>query len=187
MLSPEGRCKTLDAAADGYVRAEACGVFILAPVLTHKEHKQLPGPASSSFLALLVGAAVNQDGRSSSLTAPNGPAQQQVIREALAGHTLVHTFGEPPDHTSHFSPSDVVSLSLHGTGTPLGDPVEIGAAAAVLLAGDALEGSIGKVHGRVRKTPLALMSSKSWMGHAEPAAGEEGSGSSRTSRKLRGS
>ena len=72
MLSPDGRCKTLDASADGYVRAEACSMALL-----------LPASNPSDCIALLVGTAVNQDGRSSSLTAPNGPAQQRVMREAL--------------------------------------------------------------------------------------------------------
>ena len=88
MLSPEGRCKTLDASADGYLRAEGCGALMLRPWWL------FPGPSlgagsatgsrSVSPLALLSGAAVNQDGRSSSLTAPNGPAQQAVTRGALA-------------------------------------------------------------------------------------------------------
>ncbi len=77
MLSPEGRCKTLDASADGYVRAEAVGMMVLAAQGAAQALGRHP-------LALLHGAAVNQDGRSSSLTAPNGPAQQ-VGAAALAG------------------------------------------------------------------------------------------------------
>ena len=92
MLSPEGRCKTLDASADGYVRAEACGTFVLSTATA----------TSSHLIALLSGTAVNQDGRSSSLTAPNGPAQQVVIRAALADGGL--------------SPAAMTALSMHGTG-----------------------------------------------------------------------
>jgi acyl transferase domain-containing protein len=82
MLAADGRCKTLDASADGYVRAEAAGASMLALLpqasLSGGEGGQ---PAA---LAILGGSAINQDGRSSSLTAPNGPAQQEVIRAALA-------------------------------------------------------------------------------------------------------
>jgi acyl transferase domain-containing protein len=69
MLTFDGRCKTFDAAADGYVRAEDCVVFILEAIM---------GGLSDSFTAIVQGSAVNQDGRSSSLTAPNGPSQQQA-------------------------------------------------------------------------------------------------------------
>ncbi len=141
MLSPEGRCKTLDAAADGYVRGEAVGVFVLGAYASGgAEAGTLP-------LAWIAGAAVNQDGRSSSLTAPNGPAQQAVLREALASANL--------------APELVASLQMHGTGTPLGDPIEVGAIAAVFA-------------GSGRQRPLTLMASKSWVGHAEPAAGVQG-------------
>ncbi len=139
MLAPDGRCKTLDAAADGYVRAEAVGVMVLQALRSG-------GDSSSAPLALLAGSAVNQDGRSSGLTAPNGPAQQEVVRSALAAAGL--------------SAADVSTLQLHGTGTGLGDPIEVGALAAV-FAGS-------------RSTPLTLTTSKSSLGHAEPAAGVVG-------------
>ena len=90
------RCKTLDASADGYVRAEAVGCAILVPASAVPEG-MLPG------LVLLSGSAVNQDGRSSSLTAPNGPSQQGVIRQALQGSPL--------------EPHQIQALQLHGTGT----------------------------------------------------------------------
>jgi acyl transferase domain-containing protein len=104
MLSPEGRCKTLDAAADGYVRAEAVGVMVLEMLGNingglNTSHRQV--------LAMLSGSAVNQDGRSSSLTAPNGPAQQSVMRTAMSDGQL--------------KPDSIAGLSLHGTGTPLGE------------------------------------------------------------------
>jgi acyl transferase domain-containing protein len=99
MLSPEGRCKTLDAAADGYVRAEAVGMLLLQHTNNSCQGMQM--------LAVIAGCAVNQDGRSSSLTAPNGPAQQEVLRAALADGGL--------------TPADITGLSMHGTGTPLGE------------------------------------------------------------------
>ena len=165
MLSPEGRCKTLDASADGYVRAEACGTFFLSTA-NLRDSKDHIGHASPPFLAILSGSAVNQDGRSSSLTAPNGPAQQQVIRQALQGIGSAISGETRGQYSASMSPSEVTSLSLHGTGTPLGDPIELGAAAAVLRAGGDGDGS------RAGRTPITLMSSKSWFGHAEPASGE---------------
>jgi acyl transferase domain-containing protein len=137
MLTPDGRCKTLSAAADGYARAEAVGTLLL----------RAGGVRAADCLALVAGSAVNQDGRSSSLTAPNGPAQQEVVRAALQAGGL--------------SAAQLSALQMHGTGTALGDPIEIGAAAAVL----ADEG---------RAAPLTLMASKSWLGHAEPGAGMAG-------------
>ena len=80
MLAADGRCKTLDASADGYVRAEAVGT-ILMRVLSNFEAKSLADENMPH--AVILGSAVNQDGRSSSLTAPNGPAQQGLIRAAL--------------------------------------------------------------------------------------------------------
>lgn len=93
MLAPDGRCKTLDSAADGYVRGEAYASAMLE--LTQD-------CTASTVVACILGSAVNQDGRSSSLTAPNGPAQQGVIRQALLGSAL--------------QPCDVGILQMHGTG-----------------------------------------------------------------------
>lgn len=95
MLSPEGRCKVLDATADGYVRGEACHMLLVTSFVTASaEH--------SGVSAMILGSAVNQDGRSSSLTAPNGPAQQDVIQAAVAEASVT---GAALD-----------MLSLHGTG-----------------------------------------------------------------------
>ena len=160
MLSPEGRCKTLDASADGYGRAEGCGVILLVPMLGEKNHRRktrdnhsMAQNSGTNPIAVLSGSAVNQDGRSSSLTAPNGPAQQQVFRQALKAAGV--------------EPGAIAALQMHGTGTPLGDPIEVGAAAAVLTT--------GKVSSRgatVREAlPFTLQSSKSSSGHAEPASG----------------
>jgi acyl transferase domain-containing protein len=100
MLSPEGRCKTLDASADGYVRAEAVGAIMIEAWSSSSSRD------AQHVLALVAGSSVNQDGRSSSLTAPNGPAQQEVLRAALTDAGL--------------TPAYMSGLSMHGTGTPLG-------------------------------------------------------------------
>jgi 3-oxoacyl-(acyl-carrier-protein) synthase len=140
MLALDGRCKTLSAAADGYARADACGAMLVLPAAA------APG---CTALAVVAGSAVNQDGRSSTLTAPNGPAQQEVIRAALRSGGL--------------AAASVAGLQLHGTGTGLGDPIEVGAAAASLVEGRPAAAG-----------PVALMASKSWTGHAEAGAGVVG-------------
>eukprot|EP00889_Picochlorum_renovo_P002070 jgi/Picre1/29100/NNA_004493.t1 len=137
MLTYDGRCKTLNATADGYVRAEAIGSILL-----------YSGDIKiSDCSGFICGSFVNQDGRSSALTAPNGPAQSTVIQSAMG--------------LAGMSYEEISALQMHGTGTALGDPIEIGAANTSLS-------------GSARTKPLALMSSKSWMGHAEPAAGLAG-------------
>ena len=78
MMAPDGRCKTFDAAADGFVRGEGCGVVVLKRLARRRS------PTATASLAVIRGSAVNQDGASSGLTAPNGPAQEAVVREALA-------------------------------------------------------------------------------------------------------
>lgn len=106
MLALDGRCKTLDAAADGYVRGEAVA-GVMMHTFSSDSNSSSTELAPSWAVAVLLGSAVNQDGRSSSLTAPNGPAQQAVIRSALTDAGL--------------QPGEVVNLSMHGTGTPLGE------------------------------------------------------------------
>jgi len=103
MLSPRGRCSTFDAAADGYVRSEGCGVVVLKRL----EDAERDGDA---ILAVIRGSAINQDGASNGLTAPSVPAQAALIRSALADAKL--------------RPADVDYIEAHGTGTQLGDPVE---------------------------------------------------------------
>ncbi|HEU4625135.1 MAG TPA: beta-ketoacyl synthase N-terminal-like domain-containing protein [Steroidobacteraceae bacterium] len=114
MLSPDGKCRTFDAGANGYVRGE--GVALIA--LKRLTDAQAAG---DRVLAVIRGSAVNQDGRSTGLTVPNGPAQSAVIQSALADAQL--------------EPRDVKYVEAHGTGTPLGDPIEVQALAASLGAG----------------------------------------------------
>ncbi|HJV97059.1 MAG TPA: polyketide synthase, partial [Albitalea sp.] len=118
MMAPDGACKTFDAAADGFVRAEGCAVIAL---------KRLADAlaAGDPVLAVIRGSAVNSDGRSSGLTVPNGPAQQAVIRSALASAEL--------------KPADIDYVEAHGTGTSLGDPIEVEALGAVMREGRAPE------------------------------------------------
>ncbi len=141
MMAPDGRCKTFDAAADGYVRSEGCGVIVL---------KRLSDAIAERdrVLAVVRGSAVNQDGRSSGFTAPNEIAQEKVIRQALRAAGL--------------KPSDVQYLEAHGTGTSLGDPIEVQAAAT----------AYGE--GRAADAPLKLGSVKTNIGHLEAAAGIAG-------------
>ncbi len=140
MLASDGRCKTFDASADGYGRSEGCGVVVL---------KRLSDAvaAKDNILALIRGSAVNQDGRSNGLTAPNMRAQTKVIQEALANAGV--------------APQALQYIEAHGTGTPLGDPIEIEALKAVLgPKQDGHECVLGAV--------------KANIGHAEAAAGIAG-------------
>lgn len=140
MLSPDGQCKTFDAAADGYVRSEGCGVVVLKRL----EDAQRDG---DRVLAVVRGTAVNQDGASSGVTVPNGPAQQALLRQALASARL--------------APSDIDYVEAHGTGTPLGDPIELEALSQVFTD-------------RGESAPLILGSVKTNLGHLEAAAGVAG-------------
>ena len=112
-MARDGRCKTFDAAADGYVRGEGCGVVVL--------RRLRDCSAADRMLAVVRGSAINQDGRSGGLTAPNGPAQEAVIRAALASAAV--------------APAQIAYVEAHGTGTPLGDPIEVQALGAVLSEG----------------------------------------------------
>ncbi|WP_017598908.1 type I polyketide synthase, partial [Nocardiopsis lucentensis] len=138
MLAPDGRCKTFSADADGFGRAEGCGVVVLKRLSdAHADGDRI--------LAVLRGSAVNQDGASTGLTAPSGRAQEAVIAAALADAGV--------------GGADIDYLEAHGTGTSLGDPIEVEAAWNVL--------------GRDRDPdrPLLMGSVKSNIGHAESASG----------------
>ncbi|UXA15917.1 SDR family NAD(P)-dependent oxidoreductase [Mycobacterium sp. SMC-4] len=140
MLAPDGTCKTFDEGANGYVRSEGCGVVVLKRL----SDAQRDG---DRVLAVVRGSAVNQDGASSGQTVPNGPAQQVLMRRAL--------------EVSRLSPSDVDYIEAHGTGTALGDPIEL----------DALNEVYGE---RAGSAPLVLGSVKTNLGHLESAAGVTG-------------
>ena len=141
MLSPDGQCKTFDASANGYVRGEGCGIVVL---------KRLSEAEADGdrIWAVIRGAAVNHGGASTGLTVPNTPALEEVIETALSDA------GIPP--------SDVDYLEAHGTGTTVGDPIEINAVANVY----------GK--GRSSDRPLLIGSVKTNVGHLESAAGVAG-------------
>ncbi|MEM7675288.1 MAG: type I polyketide synthase, partial [Myxococcota bacterium] len=136
MLAPGGRCRTFDANADGYVRGEGCVVLAI---------KRLDDAvaANDEILAVIRGSAINHDGRSSGITVPNGKAQQAVIHDAL--------------RDADVEAKEVTYLEAHGTGTPLGDPIEVDA--------------IGSVFAGARSRPLYLGSLKTNFGHLEGAAG----------------
>ncbi|HEX2254149.1 MAG TPA: condensation domain-containing protein [Thermoanaerobaculia bacterium] len=111
MLSPDGRCKTFDAAANGYVRGEGAGMVVLKPLSAARRD-------GDRVRALILGTASNQDGRTQGITVPSGTAQQALMHEAF--------------RRAGVSPGRVRYMEAHGTGTPVGDPIEAGALAAVL-------------------------------------------------------
>ncbi|ORA77927.1 type I polyketide synthase [Mycobacterium malmoense] len=141
-LSPTGRCKTFDALADGFVRSEGCGVVVL---------KRLADATRDGdrVLAVVRGSAINQDGRSNGMTAPNAAAQRDVITTAL--------------RLADAAADSVNYIETHGTGTILGDPIEF----------EALAATYGHVKGQ-SEGGCALGSVKTNLGHLEAAAGITG-------------
>jgi acyl transferase domain-containing protein len=141
MLSADGRCKTFDAAADGYSRGEGAGIVVL-----ERLSDALAG--GKRVLAVVLGSAMNQDGRSSGLTVPNGVSQESLIRDAL--------------RDARVSAPDVDYVEAHGTGTSLGDPIEMHSLRSVFA------------DGRTPERPLVVGSVKTNFGHLEGAAGIAG-------------
>ena len=141
MLAPDGRCKTFDRSANGIARGEGCGMVTL---------KRLAEAVADDdrVLAVIYGSAINQDGRSTRFSAPNGHAQQAVIQRAL--------------DNAHVSPSQISLIEAHGTGTSLGDPIEF----------EALKAAVGEP--RQEGERCALGSVKTNIGHLEAAAGIAG-------------
>jgi len=141
MICADGQCKTFDISADGFGRGEGCGMVLLKRL----SDAQADG---DQILAVIRGSAVNQDGPSSGLTVPNGQSQQRLIKQALA--------------QAKVKPSEISYLEAHGTGTSLGDPIEVNAAVAVLG------------EDRSPESPLWMASVKTNIGHLEAAAGVSG-------------
>ena len=141
MLSPDGQCKAFDASANGFVRGEGCGVVVL---------KRLSDARADGdpIWGIILGTAINQDGASAGLTVPSAEAQVKVIDEALV--------------QAGIAPSEVDYLEAHGTGTEVGDPIELNSAAE----------AYGK--GRAPDHPLLVGSIKTNVGHLEPTAGVAG-------------
>lgn len=141
MLSPDGQCRSFDAAANGFVRAEGAGMVVLKRLREAERD-------GDRIWAVILGSATNHDGRTSGLTVPHGPAQQALIQQAL--------------EASRLTPDAVGYLEAHGTGTALGDPIEVNALGAVFG------------HSHRPDQPLLLGSVKSNIGHLEAAAGIAG-------------
>lgn len=141
MLAPDGRCKTFDQAADGYVRSEGCAVVVLKRLQDAIEE-------GDRILAVVRGSAVNHDGRSAGLTAPSSRAQSALLREAY--------------RNAGVAVEEVGMIEAHGTGTSLGDPIEMEA--------------LGEVFGSrsPQVSPIAVGSVKTNLGHTEAASGMAG-------------
>ncbi|MCA0354201.1 MAG: type I polyketide synthase [Chloroflexi bacterium] len=141
MMAADGRCKTFDSRANGFVRSEGCGIVALKRLSDAQA-------AGDPILAVIRGSAVNQDGHSAGMTAPNGQAQKALIRQAL--------------QNAGISPDAISYVETHGSGTALGDPIEVEALASVI--------------GRPRPdgSPCILGAVKTNIGHLETAAGMAG-------------
>mmetsp|Transcript_17589 Transcript_17589/g.25676 ORF Transcript_17589/g.25676 Transcript_17589/m.25676 type:complete len:162 (+) Transcript_17589:652-1137(+) len=143
MLSTSGHCHTWDASADGYLRGEGCGAIVL---------EAFDESSSKDVYASFFGTIVMSDGKSASITAPHGLAQERVIQQAL--------------RVSNIKPDEVDYIEAHGTGTALGDPIEIEALAGVFAS------SMNNSSSSSRS--LMVGSVKSNIGHLEMAAGMAG-------------
>lgn len=141
MLSARGFCSSFDASADGYVRAEGCGIVLLKRLSDAEK-------AGDNILAIIKGSAVNQDGKSAGLTVPREEAQTALIEAALKNAGI--------------SPADIDYIEAHGSGTPLGDPIEIAALTSIFK------------HAKSIDNPLLVGSVKTNVGHMEASAGIAG-------------
>lgn len=139
MLSPTGRCHAFDARADGYVRAEGGGVVLLKPL-------DQALASGDPIRGVILGTAVNSDGRTTGISLPSPHAQAELLRKAYA--------------TAGVQPEAISFIECHGTGTQAGDPIELGA--------------LGEVIGQERSTPLPVGSVKTNIGHLETASGMAG-------------
>ncbi len=139
MLSRRGRCSPFDARADGYVRAEGGGVVVLKPMAAALAD-------GDDIRAVIRGTGMNSDGRTNGFSLPNPQAQAALLRQVYRGFDV--------------DPNDLCYFEAHGTGTPVGDPIEARA--------------IGEALGRHRSRPLPIGSVKSNIGHLEPASGIAG-------------
>lgn len=137
-ISKDGRCKSFDAAADGFGRGEGCGLIILKRLKDAVED-------NDNILAVILSSAVGHDGRSNGMTAPNGLAQEKVMQEAL--------------QESGLTIDDIDYIEAHGTGTPLGDPIEVEA--------------INSIY-KNKKNKLVIGTVKTNFGHLEAASGIAG-------------
>ena len=146
MMADDGKCKTFDASADGYVRGEGCGVVILKPL----EKAIADG---NEVLAVIEGSAMNQDGRSNGLTAPSGKAQQRVVQTAW--------------QNAQVDPNQISYIEAHGTGTALGDPIELNSLGELFAQN--LERKSNK-----QSSVCWVGSAKTNLGHLEAAAGMGG-------------
>ena len=139
MLSPQGLCRAFDASADGYVRAEGAVAFVIGAL-------DIAQAQGDRVRGVVVGSAVNSDGRAGGLSVPNGARQAALMRRVYGAAGV--------------GPDDLAFIEAHGTGTAVGDPIEARA--------------IGEALGAGRATPLPVGSVKSNLGHMEPASGLAG-------------
>ena len=147
MLSQDGKCRVFDSNANGYVRGEGCGMVLLMPILrARKEGKRI--------LAVIKSTATNHNGASATLTSPSNLAQRNLFQKSL--------------ESAEIQPNDLAYLEAHGTGTTLGDPIEVEAIQEVFASQDAEEAE------RRRSTPLVVGSIKANIGHLETGAGIAG-------------
>ncbi|KAF8821373.1 putative type I fatty acid synthase, partial [Cardiosporidium cionae] len=138
MMAPDARCKTFDASANGYIRGEGIGAIFLKPLSSAENDKD-------NIHCVIRGTAINHGGKAASLTAPSSPSQQRVIEAAI--------------RNAQIKPADVQFIESHGTGTPLGDPIEVGALRSVFA------------RDRDMDSPLTVGAVKTNLGHLEGAAG----------------